>query len=107
MIRVTIQQADAEGITMKIEGNIAKSTVSALQQAWRELAPSLGQKKLLVDLRGVTHVDGTGCNLLAEIHEASCAEFIADTPLTKYFAEQAQQHIRRTSDLNAMLRRQS
>jgi hypothetical protein len=44
-----------------------------------------------VDLRGVTHVDGTGRNLLAEIHAKTGAEFLADTPLTKYFAEQARQ----------------
>jgi hypothetical protein len=71
--------------------------VIALNEAWQELAPSLGQKKLKVDLRGVTHADGTGRDLLGEIHATSGAEFLADTPLTKYFAEQAQQHSKNLS----------
>jgi anti-anti-sigma regulatory factor len=97
-VRVTIHQADGEGVTIKIEGKIAGPTVPALQQAWQVLAPSLGERKLLVDLRGVTRVDGTGRNLLADIHAESGANFLADTPLTKHFAEEAQQGIRTRSE---------
>jgi ABC-type transporter Mla MlaB component len=89
-VRVTIQQADGKGVTMKIEGKIVGPTVPALHQAWQDLAPSLGHRELVVDLRGVTHVDGTGRKLLAEIHHTTGAGFLADTPLTKYFAEEAQ-----------------
>ena len=88
-VRVTIHQADAVGITMKIEGKIAGAHVSTLNQAWQELAPLLSGRKLLVDLRGVMHIDGSGHKLLADIHAKTAAEFLADTPLTKYFAEQA------------------
>ncbi len=97
-MRVTILQADGDGITMKIEGKVAGPNVPALNQAWQVLAPSVGQRKLLVDLRGVTHVDWAGRNLLAEIHGRTGAEFVADTPLTKYFAEEAQQGIRTSSE---------
>ncbi|MGA7792349.1 MAG: hypothetical protein WCA19_04875 [Candidatus Acidiferrales bacterium] len=83
---------------MKIEGKIAGPTVPALQQAWQDLAPSLGERKLLVDLRGVTRIDGTGRDLLADIHAESGADFLADTPLTKHFAEEAQQCIRTRSE---------
>jgi len=62
------------------------------------LAHSLGERKLLVDLRGVTRVDGTGRDLLADIHAESGADFLADTPLTKHFAEEAQQGIRTRSE---------
>jgi anti-anti-sigma regulatory factor len=96
-VRVTIHQAGGDDITMKIEGKIAGPNVSALNQAWLVLAPSIGQRKLLVDLRGVMHVDETGRNLLAEIHGRTGAEFVADTPLTKHFAEEAQQGIRTRS----------
>jgi hypothetical protein len=48
----------------------------------------------LVDLRGVMYVDGTGRDLLAEIHAKTGAEFVADTPLTKHFAEEARQGMR-------------
>lgn len=96
-MRVTIHQADGNGVTMKIEGKIAGPNVSALNQAWLVLVPSLGQRKLLVDLRGVLYVDETGRKLLAEIHGRTGAEFVADTPLTKHFAEEARQGIRTRS----------
>ena len=97
-MRVTIDQADGERITVKIEGKVAGPNVSVLHLAWQDLVPTLGQRKLLVDLRGVTHVDGTGRDLLAEIHGRTGAKFVADTPLTKYFAEEAEQGIRTESE---------
>ena len=105
-MRVTIHQPEDESVILKIEGKVAGLHVPELHRAWQDLAPSLGQRKLQVDLRGVTHLDGTGRNLLAEIHAKTDAEFVADTPLTKYFAEQAQQEIEMGPDLNTKLRRQ-
>lgn len=81
-------------MTIKIEGKIAGQQVAELDRAWRELAPALGEKKLSVDLCGVTFVDGKAKTLLAEIYAKTGAEFIADTPLTKYFSQQAQQSSR-------------
>jgi len=91
-MRVTIHHhTDGDAVTLKIEGKLAGLHVSELAKAWQELAPSLGEKKLLVDLRGLLHVDQAGSRLLASIHAESRADFVADTPLTKYFAQQAQQ----------------
>ena len=91
-MRVTIHEhPGGDLVTLKIEGKLAGPHVPELHRAWQELAPSLGRRKLLVDLRGVMHVDGPGKNLLSSIHAAGRAEFLADTPLSKYFAEQAQQ----------------
>jgi hypothetical protein len=42
-------------------------------------------------------MDTNGRNLLAEIHAETGAEFLADTPMTKYFAEEAIQGIRANS----------
>lgn len=53
------------------------------------LVPSLGSKILRVDLSGVTHIDAEGKQLLTQIHKKTGAEFLADTPMTKYFAEEA------------------
>lgn len=61
-----------------------------LDRAWRSLAASLGPKKLLVDLRGVTYADQDGRHVLADIHKATGAAFKADTPMTEYFAAEAQ-----------------
>jgi ABC-type transporter Mla MlaB component len=86
---VTIKLADAKAIVMKIEGKISGLQVPELQRAWQDLGPSLSDRRLLVDLCGVTHVDGAGQTLLAEIRSKTGAEFVADTPLTRYFAEKA------------------
>ena len=88
-------------MTLKIEGKVAGVQVPELKRAWKDLGPSIGERRLRVDLRGVTHIDGTGRNLLAEIHAKTGAEFLADTPLTKYFAEQAQLVIRTEFDPKA------
>jgi anti-anti-sigma regulatory factor len=95
-VRITIHEAD-KAVTLKIEGRVADPLVSELHRTWQELASSLGNRKLSVDLRGVTFVNGTGKHLLAEIHAKTGAEFLADTPMTKYFAEEAMKGIRENS----------
>jgi anti-anti-sigma regulatory factor len=94
MLRVTVDQADGEFVTLKLEGKLAGVRVLELNRVWQALEPSLGSRKLSVDLRGVTFADSKGKQALAEIHSRTGATFLADTPLTKYFAEEAQQSIR-------------
>ena len=78
-------------MTVKIEGRLAGAHVSELHRAWQELGAALGARRLVVDLRGLLHADEAGRSLLASMHATRRAEFLADTPLTKYFAEQARQ----------------
>lgn len=92
-MRVTISYDDGESVTLKVEGKVSGAKVPELRRAWQALAPALGSKRLSVDLRGVTSVDTMGKQVLAEIHSKTGANFLADTPLTKYFAEQAQEGI--------------
>ena len=105
-VRVTIQNVNGHGLILKIEGKISGLQVPELRRAWLDLEPSIGPRKLLVDLCGVTHVDGTGQALLAEIHANTGAEFAADTPLSKYFAEEATRDSG-TANRDRELRRQS
>jgi hypothetical protein len=42
-------------------------------------------------------MDAAGRHLLAEIHAKTGADFLADTPMTKYFAEEAMRGIRANS----------
>ncbi|MGA7920876.1 MAG: hypothetical protein WCA38_14520 [Candidatus Acidiferrales bacterium] len=77
---------------MRLEGRVTGPWTSEVQKAWHLLAPSLGSRKLRVDLRGVTHVDANGKLILAEIHSKTGAEFLANTPMTKYFADEAMSH---------------
>lgn len=95
-VRITIHDEE-KLVTLKIEGRAAEPLVSELHRAWQDLAPSLGSRKLSVDLRGVTFMDLAGRHLLAEIHAKTGADFLADTPMTKYFAEEAIRGIRTDS----------
>jgi len=95
-VKISVQETN-EVVTLKVEGRAAKPLVAELNRVWQDLAPSLGSRKLSVDLRGVTFMDATGRNLLAEIHDKTGAEFLADTPMTKYFAQEAMQGIRTNS----------
>lgn len=56
---------------------------------WREIAANRDSKKFEIDLRGVTHMDAHARKILAEIHRETKAEFLADSPITKFFAEEA------------------
>ena len=93
-MKVTIQMEAAKSATLKIEGRVVGPMVPELHRAWQDLAASLGSRKLSVDLRGITFIDAAGRNILAEIHGKTNANFLADTPMTKYFAAEAMQGIR-------------
>lgn len=87
-MRITVQTQD-NVVTIKLEGRIVNRGVDELHRVWQELVPSLGSRRLSVDLRGLTFVDSAGRQLLAEIHAKTEANFVADTPMTKYFAKEA------------------
>lgn len=87
-MRITIQE-DANSVTMKVEGRIARHTMPEFSRAWHSLAPSLGSRRLSIDLRNVTFVDGDGQQILREIYEKKRPDFLTSTPLTQYFAEEA------------------
>ena len=92
-LRITIQDEAPRSITLKIEGRVTGPKVLELNRAWQDLAASLGSQRLSVDLRGVTFIDSAGRTLLAEIHSKTNADFLADTPMTKYFADEAKRSI--------------
>ncbi|HXJ16392.1 MAG TPA: STAS domain-containing protein [Candidatus Polarisedimenticolia bacterium] len=87
-LKITIQE-DWDVTTLKLEGRVAGTSTTEFQRAWESLALSLGSKRLLVDLSGVTHIDADGTRVLAEIHKKTNADFRADTPMNRYFVETA------------------
>jgi ABC-type transporter Mla MlaB component len=88
VLKITIQEG-TKTISLKLEGRIVGPWVSEFDRTWHSLVPSLDGKKLSVDLRGVTYIDSEGREVLAEIYRQTHAQFKADTPLTKYFVEEA------------------
>jgi len=88
MLKITV--AESEGAeTIKLEGKIAGPWVEELNRTWHDLTPSLGRKQLELDMRGVGFVDSKGRQLLREIYKETNACFLADSPLTRYFAADA------------------
>lgn len=94
MLKITVDEGP-EAAMLRLEGRVTGPWVNEFQQAWHSLAASLGSKKLSVDLRGVTHMNADGRRILAEIHDKTGAEFMADTPMIKYFAEEARRRNRK------------
>jgi hypothetical protein len=76
---------------MKLEGRMVGPWVAECERAWLTLESSLSakKKKLALDLCSVTFVDESGLELLRQIYCATCAHIVANSPLTKYFAERA------------------
>ena len=89
MLKITTHEGP-EAAILKLEGSVTGPWVSEFQHAWLAVASSLGSRKFSVDLRGVTQMNSPARKLLAEIYSKTRAEFIANTPMIKYFAEEAQ-----------------
>ena len=87
-VKITIQE-EANSMRLKLEGKVTAAGTKEFERAWRTLEQSLDHKKLVVDLGGVIHMDSDARRLLAEIYKKTGAEFVADTPMTKYFVEEA------------------
>jgi len=88
MLRITLHK-NAKAQTIQLEGKIIGPWVEEFDRSWHSLAPSLGPKELCLDLRGVVFIDAKGKQLLREIYQQTNACFLADSPLTRYFADDA------------------
>jgi hypothetical protein len=88
MLRITVQDGE-KNQTIKLEGKIVGPWVEEFERTYQSVVPSLGAKELHLDLRGVGFVDAKGRGLLHEIYRKTNARFLADSPLTRYFVEDA------------------
>ncbi|HVZ59614.1 MAG TPA: hypothetical protein VG892_02410 [Terriglobales bacterium] len=78
-----------EATVIKLEGRLAGPWVAELEKAIATNQSLKEKKPLWVDIRELTFVDPTGRVLLGEIHQNAHARFLANSPLTRYFAEEA------------------
>jgi hypothetical protein len=90
MLRITVQESETAR-TIKLEGKIAGPWVEEFNSSWHSLEALLGSRQLQLDLRGVAFVDAKGRELLREIYQKTNACFLTDSPLTRYFADDARQ----------------
>lgn len=87
MLKITKSETEQD-VSIKLEGRVAGPWVDELVRTWAEMAPSLDSKKLLLDIRDVTYADFKGTQALRIIGHETQAELIADTPWTRYLAEE-------------------
>lgn len=88
LLKISVDQ-EKERTWLRLEGRITGVWAKEFERVWREMAVNRDSKKFGIDLRGVTHMDSHARQILAEIHRDTKAEFLADSPITKFFAEEA------------------
>jgi hypothetical protein len=96
MLKISVH-SDTDAHTVKLEGKIIGVWVDELDAVWRSLGPELHGMQLCLDVRGVSFVDARGKLLLREMHQVANASFLADSPLTRRFAQDAMQRVSETA----------
>jgi hypothetical protein len=85
-----ISMNDEAGVaTLKVEGRVAGPWATELGRTWPDLCAPARQKRLRLDICGLTFADQKGSQILREIVRTTGAEVVADSPLTQYFANRA------------------
>jgi hypothetical protein len=86
-LRITIQKA-TETVEMRLEGRLAGPWAVELDRVWVEAAPQLESRKLIINLHDVTYADAAGKQVLCAIYNQTHADLIADTPWSRFLAEE-------------------
>ena len=87
MLKITIHN-EQDLATFELEGKLAGTWVDELKHCYRMLSTFPQEKSVVVDLRGVSSVDSSGRNLLAQMARDG-AELVAGRPLKEYGVEEA------------------
>jgi hypothetical protein len=87
MLRISVDQNSA-AIGITLEGRVAGAWVAELDHTWADLAPSVGSRKVSLDLCNTTYADDAGIRVLRAIYGGTAAEIVASSPWTKYLAEE-------------------
>ena len=80
---------EADLATLKVEGRVAGPWATELGRTWPDLCAPARQKRLRLDICGLTFADQQGSQILREIVRTTGAEVVADSPLSLYVANQA------------------
>lgn len=86
MLRITVEEKP-EAVVLKLEGRLAGPWAVELDRLWNELAPSVGQSKFALDVRGTTFADANGIRILKVIYAQTGAQILTGTPWTQHLAE--------------------
>jgi hypothetical protein len=85
MLRIS-KSENASAVVITLEGRVAGLWVGELLGAWKDIASLIGERKVQLDIRGVTFADGPGKKMLRDIYSQSGAEILARTAWTEHLA---------------------
>lgn len=88
MLKITVHQSPGKSC-FQLEGKLTGPWVEELCRVWQSVASSPDSRELQIDLREVSFADHNGRDLLRQIYQRSGAIFLADSPLTQHFADEA------------------
>jgi anti-anti-sigma regulatory factor len=69
MLRITIEDKK-DAVVLRLEGELIGPWVEEVEQCWKKVFASLGDRSVHVDLSAVTFVDTAGGALLSRMHDA-------------------------------------
>jgi hypothetical protein len=90
VLKVSIKN-DPDALHLYVEGRVVRPWANELEKLWQHAADHLVNKKFFLNLCGTTFVDRNGMQLLRRIVQTHNPIILADSPLTRQFAEQARQ----------------
>jgi len=90
LLKLSVQNG-ADALHLLVEGRLVHPWTRELETLWNELNKTLGARQLFLNLCGTTFIDRNGMQLLRSIVKAHNPIILADSPLTRQFAEQARQ----------------
>lgn len=93
MLKISKHENGSGILTLKVEGKVIGAWTTEFQRVWASLHPSLGPRQLCIDICGVTYLDDQAQQLLKEIFRATGANILADSPLTRQFADEATENV--------------
>jgi len=67
MLVITVE-TEAAGVVLRLDGRLAGPAVNELERNWQAAAVTEPRRRVLVNLEGVTSVDGRGKEFLAHVH---------------------------------------
>jgi anti-anti-sigma regulatory factor len=81
-------EPNSESIAIILEGRVAGPWAAELGRTWAKLAPTVGKRKLAIDLTNTTYADDAGIGVLREIYSSTAADLVTSSPWTQYLADE-------------------
>lgn len=94
MLRITIHNQQSDCV-LQLEGHLVEPWVTEVTAVWREVSQGADGRRLIVDLRGVCHVDAAGKDAMSVMYLAG-ARLVACGCVMPEVIREISQQVRRT-----------